>query len=408
MIARAAWWKRSGAWLLVAGACAGCTKGPASQHSIPNVPVAGATVASTPIAPATSASPEAPPVAAHTAKCDAFPAGFRGSVFGLPVLARLTREGSRVRGRYFYEKIGVDIALAGTLSPDGTLRLAEGPTESPSGRFEGACNAATGALTGIWTSPNGRPGPFALAPITPTFPPVVATKRWTRKTAKYDFKETKLEFFGLPSLAAERAIGGAELDAKPGPWFFATDFPTEEGGSGEYGETVTRMERELINVARGGTMYMTGAAHPINGMGLAWVTYDFRTGQPVTRADVFTRDPKALVVACAAKGPAGGAMGEGQDPSDVWSNAIDTAMFTLEETGIQFYATGFPHAWGNLDGTGPRLPYNVLLRDGYLRADSAVARAWAGIAVAPAGEAACAPGRESTWWQDPWAETAGK
>jgi hypothetical protein len=319
------------------------------------------------------------------------------------VLARLAHDGDAVHGRYFYEKIGVDIALKGTLSSDGDLRMVEGPERAPSGHFEGTCNPSTGALTGAWTSPNGKSAPFTLARIAPTYPPIVATKRWHLKTAKYDFKETKLELFGLPTLEAERAMG-AEIDTKPGPWFFTNDFLSDEGGSGEFNEQVTRTDRELVNVSRGGSAYSTGAAHPSNGLGVDWVTYDLRTGEAVVTKDVFARDPTDLVVACASMG--GDPFG-GTDPDDAkrtWSGAIHTSTFTLEAKGIEFYAVGFPHAWGNLTGSGPVLPYDVLLRDGYLKADSPVARAWAGVVPAPAGSQACPPGKASTWWHDPWAD----
>ncbi len=379
------------AWVL-----AGCA---ADSHTTSSATVVGRPSPSNVVT--VSAAPVPPPTR-PASRCETFPAGFRGTIFGLPVLARLAHQGDAVRGRYFYETIGVDIALKGTLAADGSLRRAEGPEANPSGQFAGTCDPPTGTLSGTWTSPSGKSAPFTLSPIAPTYPPIVATKHWRIKTAKLDFKETKLELFGLPTLEAERAMmGGAGLDPSPGPWFFTKDFFSEDGGSGEFGEAITRTDRELVTVARGGSSYMTGAAHPNNGLGEDWVTYDLRTGQAVRTRDVFARDPTALVVACAASrgDPFGGT--EPDDAKNTWSGALHTSTFTLEPTGIEFYAVGFPHAWGNLDGSGPVLSYSVLLRDGYLRSDSPVARAWDGVVVAPAGAKACPPERASAWWRGP-------
>src|SRR5580692_1613898 len=52
--------------------------------------------------------------------------GYRGSVSGLPVFARLASEGARLHGRYFYERTGSDISLEGSLSDQGDLHLVEG------------------------------------------------------------------------------------------------------------------------------------------------------------------------------------------------------------------------------------------------------------------------------------------
>ena len=65
-------------------------------------------------------------------------AGYRGTVLGHRVFARLGRDGSRLYGRYFYEHAGIDLRLDGSISGENAMQLTEGEPDSRTGRFEGA------------------------------------------------------------------------------------------------------------------------------------------------------------------------------------------------------------------------------------------------------------------------------
>ena len=66
---------------------------------------------------------------------------------------------------------------------------------------------------------------------------------------------------------------------------------------------------------------------------------------------------------------------------------------------MAFVTDGFPHAQGVFNGHAALLPYSVLQRDGYLRADSPVRRAWESTTPAAPGIDACPPGHEPDWWR---------
>src|SRR5579859_3719053 len=91
--------------------------------------------------PATASATLPPPAPCAPAS------GYRGEVLGVPVLARLGLDGARLHGRYLYERIGKDIALEGTAQPSGAVHLVEGALKSPTGTFDGACDAS-GSITG--------------------------------------------------------------------------------------------------------------------------------------------------------------------------------------------------------------------------------------------------------------------
>lgn len=78
-------------------------------------------------------------------------------------------------------------------------------------------------------------------------------------------------------------------------------------------------------------------------------------------------------------------------PTFLWGcqEGYEDPMWTLLPEGIVIGARGNPHVAVALDGTGPILPWDVLLRAGVLRADSPMARLWKDDKPAPAEAHAC-------------------
>ena len=174
---------------------------------------------------------------------------------------------------------------------------------------------------------------------------------------------------------------------------------------GHWTEGAWEPYRDLLTIDSGG-WGETGAPHPLNGsefIPMAISTRDLRTGLPVTFADVFARDPRPQVVACALRFGSAPDSGDSDDllsDPEEWTRAFTPYRFALTERGIRFFSDGFPHAWGAMNWKGPTLPYSVLLRDGYLRRDSPVKRAWEGVSTAAAHTEACPSGSEKTWWEE--------
>src|SRR5262249_14755805 len=118
-----------------------------------------------------------------------------------------------------------------------------------------------------------------------------------------------------------------------------------------------------------------------NGIGFHLATVDLRTGHEVGVDDVLAKVPADKLVACASKS------NPDVQPFNGWEELAKNIELT--EQGVHFFATGFPPFAVALAGTGPVVPYGVLLRDGYLRRTSPVKRAWEGASPAPKDEDFC-------------------
>jgi hypothetical protein len=354
---------------------------------------------------ATTPSSRAPAVASASPPGDPGPCRvapeYRGVVAGQPVFARFGREGPHLRGRYFYERVGIDIALTGTLADGGEVVLVEGPAASPSGRFEGRCEGASGVLAGDWRkkADAGASTAFRLVPIAPSETPIAATKRFSvngprpvggRSRCKYE--ETRLELFALHDEAVERAMNHQGLDPRTGPMFDAEDVKAvqgctpdgDDGVEAAFSQTLVRTFRELATITGSGYRMASGAAHPDYGIDFDLATWDLRTGSRVTTKDVLTRDVTSLLLKCAAKEHP---ESDGVNPYNGWQEL--GANLDLTDKGVHFFAIGFPHFSAGLMGQGPTVPYGVLLRDGLLRMDSPVRRAWEGVSPAAKDAEAC-------------------
>jgi hypothetical protein len=378
-----------------------------SKPSTPVQPAASAPIAAlAPSATTTAAAaPSATPPPGKPVACVLAP-GYRGTVLGHAVYARIGvgGAGAAVRGRYFYESSGIDIALAGTLSTSGDVALTETADGKTTGAFEGKCDGASGVLSGTWKG-GKTTGPFELKPIPPGETPVVATRRFAfskpapkvgftgMKTCSY--KESRVELFGLRDTDAERVINGQGLEIVTGAVLDKEDErdveKCEAGIEVEMGSSFLGSYRELATLETSGYLMADGAAHPMNFLGFNRTTFDLRTGKPVTGADVFARDPLPLIRPCAVPADAGADAGEESTGSMLFSG-FSQDQLDLTAQGVQLYGAGYPHVFGAATGLGPTVPYDVLLRGGYLKKGSPVARAWEGIAPAGKAKAACAPG----------------
>ena len=127
-------------------------------------------------------------------------------------------------------------------------------------------------------------------------------------------------------------------------------------------QTLVDSFRELATLEQSGSID-GGGAHP-GELAFSRVTLDLRTGRPVAPHDVFVRELMRRVLACAAKAKPF----DEEMSADEWESHFDAASFDLTETGVHFFGRDYPHVMAALDGQGPVIGYDVLLRDGYLRA----------------------------------------
>jgi hypothetical protein len=369
-----------------------------NTRTVADRPAPSSTAIDAPHARITVPGPNDPPAVPPCSIAD----GYQGMVAGQKVFARLGLSGSSLHGRYFYDKSGIDIPLAGTITAGNALRLLEGDPDKSTGAFAGACDPATGALSGTWTGKTSSED-FHLVPIGPGDSPVVATKQFAIKKRLFpplarpgglnmcSYRESWSELFGLRDPAVERSLNGQGLEPRLGPIFeknIASDIEQCEGAFEESRKrTFSPTPHELLLVETGGWANVEASAHPENDVGFSRATFDLRTGKLVEVDDVFARDVIPTLLACIASLGVDETIDAGG-----WDEFFRADQFDLTETGVHFFGMGYPHAFDSLTGKGPTLPYDVLLRDGFLRADSPVKRAWQGVKAAPKGRPLCPKG----------------
>ena len=85
---------------------------------------------------------------------------FRGSVADKSIQMTLTRAGDKLSGTYYYQKIGSDLRLAGTIDGDGNFRLDEFDAKNQkTGEFKGTWKTGDDGgviLEGEWTNPKNK------------------------------------------------------------------------------------------------------------------------------------------------------------------------------------------------------------------------------------------------------------
>jgi len=115
-----------------------------------------------PVAASASASASAAPSIAQAA-IEFGETDFRGAFNGAKIVATLDARSKAIHGTLFYESVGTDIPLRGTIADDGTITLSEMKGETAISTTT-LTRAADGTLSGTWKS-GEKSGPATLAPI---------------------------------------------------------------------------------------------------------------------------------------------------------------------------------------------------------------------------------------------------
>lgn len=161
-------------------------------------------------------APAAPAVPA-AGRAAPFHLRFHGSIGTTStVRMELAREGDRLTGTYYYEKVGKDIALAGTVRDDGTAELEETVGGKPTVTFRGRLAERSAppsllAFEGTWSRPDGgRNLPFLLVEDSPQLP---AEFRPVAEVAKARFATGGSGEAVFPRIAGTRAPGVLKFNA---------------------------------------------------------------------------------------------------------------------------------------------------------------------------------------------------
>ena len=107
---------------------------------------------------------------------------FRGAFNGAKLVATLVAKSGAITGTCFYESVGTDIPLRGTVAPDGSIVVSELDGDKAVSTIT-LTRAADGALSGTWTK-GDKSGAATLLPITRKAgePVVIVTRPETDKS----------------------------------------------------------------------------------------------------------------------------------------------------------------------------------------------------------------------------------
>jgi uncharacterized protein DUF3298/peptidoglycan-N-acetylmuramic acid deacetylase PdaC-like protein len=238
--------------------------------------------------------------------------GSIGSTLGLQM--KLVREGERLTGSYFYQKVGTKIDLNGTIDKDGNVVLAEFDSGGKqTGVFEGFWKPEVSGLISIagnWKAPNStKQTAFSLheEPIEFSGGVEIVARRIaeTNKKLKYgiDAEYPQLTGSGSPNYEkfnqmVRGLINGKvsqfrkEMVPEEGEDAGADTLPETMGSSLDVGYTLSLAQDDLISLNFGVGSYYRGAAHPNSYS--ETVNFDLKNGKSIKLADLFNPGSKYL------------------------------------------------------------------------------------------------------------------
>lgn len=235
---------------------------------------------------------------------------FRGSIgSALGLQMKLIREGQKLLGSYYYQKIGQKIDLRGTIDQANNVVLEEFDDKGKqTGVFKGLWTIDEAGLIGIagnWTMPNGdKQSAFSLhqEPIEFSGPVEIAGKqiKEQNKQLQYEIDVEYPQITGSTNPAAEKFNQQAKaLVTEEVRSFRAamTDLADEKietttGSDLGIGYTVALATDDLISVDFGIGGYYRGAAHPNSHSRV--INFDLKNGKQLKLADLFKPESRYL------------------------------------------------------------------------------------------------------------------
>lgn len=243
---------------------------------------------------------------------------FRGSIGStLGLQMKLLREGEKLNGNYFYQKVGTKIDLRGTIDNDGNVTLEEFDGGKQTGVFKGRWTTDdTGLiqLAGNWSKPNSdKQTAFSLheEPISFSTAVEIIAKRIKEgnKKLKYEIDAEYPQLTGSTNPNFEKFNQNAravvmrkvsdfrkemqpEEAAPPAEEADAEPTPETTGSDLGIGYTVSLANDDLISIEFSVGSYYSGAAHPNSHTEV--LNFDLKNGKVIRLSDLFSPGAKYL------------------------------------------------------------------------------------------------------------------
>lgn len=226
--------------------------------------------------------------------------GTLGAAGRMAIQMRLRREGDRLSGSYFYESVGKDLALRGTIDGAGNFQLQEfDETGAQTGLFKGVwagpkCEDCADSLTGKWTRPDGtRPLEFSLGEFPAYFASgtrlVSKSLKESRRRGKWGGYEVSAEYPQLQGTGANLSKFNEEVRALVfkdiGDFKKMIGEDSRQGGERDVSYYVSWADDSLVSVDFSDYFYYFGAGER-NAVSTT-LNYDLARGRVLKLADLF-------------------------------------------------------------------------------------------------------------------------
>lgn len=244
---------------------------------------------------------------------------FKGSIgSALDLQMKVVREADKIRGTYFYQKVGTKIDLRGTVDNDGNMVLEEFDLAGKqTGVFTGTWTTNSSGLiqlAGNWSKPNSdKKTAFSLheEPIAFTGEVEIIAKRIKEDNKKLRYEidaeypqlqgstSPNFEKFNqtaralvVRSVSDFRKEMAPEENAETPDEASAEPTPETSGSDLGIGYTVAIANDEVISIEFSVGSYYSGAAHPNSHTEV--LNFDLKNGKVIRLGELFNPDAKYL------------------------------------------------------------------------------------------------------------------
>lgn len=376
-----------------------CKRAPGAGEGQTGPTPAASTASSLPLlsASAVSSAPAPTPSALPPEGCT-FDRGVSGKLGGATAFLRVTRTGDALAGRYFYDDVTDDIALAGRVENGSHFVLEESHSGAVTATLRGTCDG-DGALRGDWTSADGKTRhAFTLSiPSRVT----IGTRRQRLHVRTTDFVPPDESPFcdldrrfpvvlGLATGEIEREIEHTVFKNTPES---IRDEETvkqtrkcKEDTQAGWGRVLSTtggfhvdfLDAHVLVMKTTGSTYATQSAHPALNHGAGLFNVDVKTGALLRIQDAVVSVDRVLHYALTScSNQAGGDL------------EFNSPAFSFLADGIGIVGTGYAYVNAYRMFQGPVISYAALLREGLLEPDFAEAALWASTAPTAKGASPC-------------------
>jgi hypothetical protein len=297
---------------------------------------------------------------------------YKGKIGNLEVMVRLEKNGSSLRGSYFYvgkATKGETITLSGSAS-SGKINLEEKVGAQRTGALNGTIERG-GKLKGTWKTPDGaRSLSFTLDAVTAPLAvkremkdsvPRVEPEEW-RPTCDVDV--SWYELFGLADAAAEKKANEALASSWTAP------IPKTAAGKCDDDamigisatSTIKLQDKDVLSIEIAGET--NGGAYPNHS--LEWINVGTKTGRVFTLKDTIKQASLAavkdkVVAAIRARGTEPGDMDFLVDIAERSFETPEHIAFEVRAEGINIsYFNSLPHAMQAIDEDGTLVKWSDL------------------------------------------------